>query len=102
MVAGFVPAGVGRHHRAYRLTGPDGWSVTARQTHVDDWEIVALFGAAAAALYGSDSEPAGSLARERTRWFPGIEWTGDLAGAPAVARGAGNLGFAGPRVLEVR
>mmetsp|Transcript_28547 Transcript_28547/g.63735 ORF Transcript_28547/g.63735 Transcript_28547/m.63735 type:complete len:85 (-) Transcript_28547:65-319(-) len=35
----------------------------------------------------------------RARWLRGIEWTDDLAGALAVARGAGNLGF---EVLEER
>ena len=83
--------------RAWWLSGPGGWLVTAHQTHVDDWEIAARYGVAAAVPSDFSTGPADSEARGQARWIDCIVWLDDFAGALAVARYAALLGFSGPQ-----
>ena len=76
--------------------------VTVYQTYVDDWEVAIRYGATTAARYNSISGPADSEARGQARWFGGLVWLDDFAGALAVDRCAALLGFSGPQVHEER
>ena len=101
--AGFYLTGAGRArpgHRAYRLSGPDGWLLTVLQTHADVWQIAVQYGATAAAPNDSVPKQAGCEARGQAGRVGGVVWLDDPAGALAFAWRAALLVLSGPQVRE--